>query len=158
MKSANDKNDPYRSQSAFQGVVGVSIMPSSINEKFRITHISLDKNLEDAWKKECAQYTSTKPTCQKLLDGSEYCPASTQYIPPYCYAGSTVDTYFANQIWNYQRDFITRALYTGETLYSVAEGGIKSWNFSNTTIPKASVTFTSSPIKSPIYPVPMMAR
>ncbi len=112
MKSANDKNDTYRSSSAFQGIVGVSIMPSSITEKFRISHISLDPTLEKKWKDECAQYTSTgKPACQKLLDGSDYCPASSSYVPPYCYAGSTIETYFASQMWNYSRDFITRALY-----------------------------------------------
>jgi inhibitor of cysteine peptidase len=158
MKSANDKNDSYRSQGAFQWIVWVSILPSDINEKFRVTHIALDPDLEKSWKKECAQYTSTKPTCQKLLDGSEYCGGGSSYVPPYCYAGSTIDTYFANQIWNYQRDFVTRALYVGETFYSLAEGGIKSWNFSNTIAPKASVTFLSNPVKSPIYPVPMMAK
>ena len=157
MKSAGDKNDPYRSSSAFQGIVGVSISPSSISEKFRVTHISLTKDLETAWKKDCAQYTGGKNTCQKLLDGTEYCGSSYSYVPPYCYAGSTVETYFASQMWNYQRDFVTRALYVGDTFYSVAEGGIKSWNFANTASPKASITFTGT-VSKPIYPVPMMVR
>jgi Beta propeller domain len=159
MKSANDPRDTYRSQSAFQGIVGVSILPKSISEKFRVTHIALDSSLEKKWKDECARYTSTtKPTCQKLLDGSEYCGGGDSYVPPYCYAGSTVETYFASNMWNYQRDFITRALYVGETFYSLSESGIKSWNFSNTTTPKASLSFPASTKSRVIYPVPMMAR
>jgi inhibitor of cysteine peptidase len=160
MKSANDKNDLYRSQSAFQWVVGVSIMPSSINEKFRITHIALDGDFEKKWKEDCAQYVvpPSLVVCQRLLDGSEYCPPSTQYVPPYCYAGSTIDTYFALQMWNYSRDFVSRVLYVGDVFYSVAEGGIKSWNFANTASPKASVSFSSNPVNPRIYPVPMMAK
>lgn len=100
----------------------MNILPSNISEKFRVSHITLTKDLEDAWKKECAQYTGGKPTCQKLLDGSEYCGGGSSYVPPYCYAGSTVETYFASQMWNYSRDFVTRALYVGETFYSIAEG------------------------------------
>lgn len=157
MKSAGDKNDPYRSSSAFQGIVGVSILPSAIIEKFRVSHITLSADLEKEWKKDCAQYTGGKSSCQKLLDGTEYCGSSYSYVPPYCYAGSTVETYFASQMWNYQRDFITRALYVGDTFYSVAEGGIKSWNFANTASPKASVIFTGT-VSKPIYPVPMMVR
>lgn len=60
-------------------------------------------------------------------------------------------------MWNYQRDFITRALYSGETLYSVAESGIKSWNFDAPSSPKASLEFPKSTGKK-IYPVPMMAK
>lgn len=159
MKSANDPRDSYRSVSAFQGIVGVSLLPASISEKFRVTHITLDATLEKKWKDDCAQYTtSVKPTCQKLLDGSDYCPSSSSYVPPYCYAGSTVDTYFASQMWNYSRDFVTRALYTGERFYSIAEGGVRSWDFTNTSSPKASLIFTGSIGTKSIYPVPMMAR
>ena len=159
MKSANDKNDLYRSQSAFQWIVGVSILPTSISEKFRVSHIVLTKDTEDAWKKDCAQYgNQTKPTCQRLLDGTEYCPSSNSYVPPYCYAGSTVDTYFAHQMWNYQRDFITRALYVGEKFYSISEGSIRSWNIVTPTTPTANIIFAPKPIKTPLYPVPMMAR
>ncbi len=159
MKSANDKTDTYRSQSAFQGIVGVSILPNSISEKFRVTHIVLDSTLEKKWKDDCAQYTSTtKPTCQRLLDGSEYCNGGYSYVPPYCYVGSTVETYFASQMWNYQRDFITRTVYLGDTFYSIAESGVKSWSFLNTGSPKASLNFASNPVRSPIYPVPMMAK
>ena len=158
MKSANDPNDTYRSKSGFQGLVGVSILPNSMSEKFRVTHIALDPTLEKKWKDDCAQYTSSKSSCQRLLDGSEYCGGGQSYVPPYCYAGSTVETYFASNMWNYQRDFVTRTVYAGDTFYSIAEGGVKSWNFSNTTSSQASVTFLPKTTSKPIYPIPMMAR
>ncbi len=145
MTSAKDPNDTYRSSSAFQWLIGVSITPGSIIEKFRVSHINLSVDIEKAWKKDCDQYLNqAKSTCQKLLDGSEYCPASNSYVPPYCYAGSTVETYFVSQIWNYSSDFVARALYTGENFYSVAEGGIRSWNFANPTKPVSVVTFTGT--------------
>jgi inhibitor of cysteine peptidase len=158
MKSASDPQDIYRAQSAFQGIVGVSITPSNINEKFRVTHISVGADAEKKWKEECARYSGTGNSCRTLIDGSTYCGGGTTWVPPYCYAGSTVDTYLASNLWNYQRDFITRALYVGEKFYSLGEGGIKSWNFTNTASPTASITFASNPIKTPIYPVPMMAK
>lgn len=139
-------------------MVGVSIVPSSIVEKFRITHIALDASLEKKWKEECAQYsTKSQPTCRKLIDGSEYCGSSYSYVPPYCYAGSTVETYFASQMWNYQSDFIQRVLYTGDVFYSVADGSVKSWSFSDTRNPKASLDFPESSSKKS-FPVPMMAK
>jgi hypothetical protein len=157
MKSANDPQDSYRSASAFQGVVGVSILPNSISEKFRVTHITPGTDIEKKWKEECARYSLSSSSCRTLLDGSMSCSGGS-WVPPYCYAGSTVETYLASNLWNYQRDFITRALYTGEIFYSIAEGGVKSWNFSNTTTPKASLVFPANPVKNPIYPMPMMAR
>jgi inhibitor of cysteine peptidase len=158
MKSANDPNDSYRSIGAFQWVVGVSLSPSSIIEKFRVSHITLSKALEDEWKKDCARYTAKTNKCYTLLDGSQYCDGGGSYVPPYCYAGSTVETYLASNLWNYQRDFVTRTLYVGEQFYSFSEGSIRSWNFSNTTSPTAATTFAPSPIKNPIYPVPMMVK
>lgn len=87
-----------------------------------MSHVNLSTDIEKAWKADCAQYmNTTKPTCQKLIDGSDYCPPSNTYVPPYCYAGSTVETYFASQIWNYSNDFITRSVYVGNTAYTIAE-------------------------------------
>jgi uncharacterized secreted protein with C-terminal beta-propeller domain len=159
MKSAKDKNDPYRSQSGFQGLVGLSILPGSINERFRVSHITLDAKLEKEWKEECAKYsTEKKPTCQRLLDGTEYCSSSYSYVPPYCYSGSTVETYFASRIWNYNRDFITRALYIGNQYYTLSEGGVKSWSLDRPTVETASVSFTGRVFTKNMYPLPLMAR
>lgn len=143
-KTAKDPNDPYRLASTFQGVVGVSILPTSVSEKFRISHISLPKDLEQQWKDECKQYSGSGSgvSCRKLLDGSEYCTANTYvYVPPYCYAGSTVDTYFANQIWNYSNDFIARVLYIGDSVYTFSPSSAKLWSITNPSAPQWSYIF-----------------
>jgi inhibitor of cysteine peptidase len=160
MKSANDPSDLYRAQSAFQGIVGISILPQSISEKFRVTHISVGLDAEKKWKEECGRYSSTATSCRTLLDGSTYCGGGTTWVPPYCYAGSTVDTYIATNLWNYQRDFITRALYVWERFYSLSSGGIKSWNFSNASSPTASISFVPATLEQryPQWIPTMMAR
>lgn len=150
MTSAKDPQDTYRSSRVFQGLLGIEIKPKNIVEKFRVTHISPSPELETTWKKDCEQYKpSLANACVKLLGGGDYCP-SAPYVPPYCYATSTVDDYLVANIWNYQTDFINRSIYIGEKFYTIAEGGVKSWGFSDTTIPAASLSF---PIpKEKIYP------
>jgi inhibitor of cysteine peptidase len=154
MVSANDEADSYRSKSGFQGILGISIFPSAISEKFRVSNISLASTLEADWRADCAQYTNkwTKPVCRKLLDGSEYCTSTSSYVPPYCFADSTVDTYFASQIWNYYDDFVSRALYVGEKFYSISNSKIRLWDFANTKTPVAEVKFSSASVN---YPTPV---
>ncbi len=139
-------------------MVGVSILPSGITEKFRVTHIVKPSNLEALWKADCAQYTGNKNalSCRKLLDGSEYCDGASSYVPQYCYAGSTADAYFANQIWNYSSDFINRALYIGNDLYTLGTSAIKRWNIDTPTAPLTSRVFKAKTSSSPIA-IPMGA-
>ncbi len=59
MTSAGNKDNAYLSKSVFQGMVGLSVSPGSITEKFRITHLSIPSTIHDAWKKDCAQYTQS---------------------------------------------------------------------------------------------------
>ncbi len=156
MTSAKDLNNSYRSSKAFQGVVAISIIPNNITERFRLSHMPSSSILADAWKKDCAQYSvkAIPTTCVTLIDGSSYCPGSNQYIPTYCYASSSVDEYFANQLWNYSSDFINRALYVGDTAYTLAEGGIKSWSLSSPSTALYSLKYKVKP--SPYgKPVPM---
>ncbi len=80
-------------------MVGLSITPSSIAEKFRITHISIPTTITDAWKKDCAKYQNQK--------NGNY----GTWMPNYCEAGATVDMYNVANIWNYSSDFISRVLY-----------------------------------------------
>ncbi len=156
--SAHDPVDAYRVKSIYQGLIGVSIVPNSIVEKFRVTHIKPSLDLEKEWRADCAKYTGGgNRTCRKLLDGSEYCTTEYTYVPQYCYADSTVESYLAANIWNYSDDFVTRALYVGENFYSIANSGIRSWSFANPTQPTATVTF--SPAMKPDYRVlPAMMR
>ena len=121
-------------------MVGISILPGGITEKFRLSHLPPASSFESQWKNECAQYPLKTDTYVTLPGGTKPFPAS-QYIPPYCYPGATVDTYFASFMYTYTSDYITRALYTGDTIYSVSESGIKSWNLNNQSTPVYSLGF-----------------
>ncbi len=128
MTSAGNKENSYLSKSAFQGMVGLSIVPGSIIEKFRITHLSTPQTIHDAWKKDCAQYDPINTDYQS-------------YIPEYCKSDATVDMYMANNIWNYSTHFISRVLYVGENLYTIGISRIQSQSFSNPTFPTATQNF-----------------
>lgn len=134
MTSAGIKDNPYLSKSAFQGLVGVSIIPGNIVEKFRITHITIPSTMNDQWKKDCAQYQNQK--------NSNY----GSWIPDYCKSSSTLDMYIASNIWNFSSDFISRVLYVGENLYTIGNSKIQLQNFANPNTPIASKQF-----KTPDY-------
>ena len=149
MKSAGDVINPYLAKSAFQWLIGVSINPNTIAEKFRISHIVLPASLETTWKKECEQYK------QNTTGYSQY------YIPDYCKSTSTLDMYFANTLWNYSADFINRVLYVGESLYTIGNSKIQMQTFSNPTMPIASQKFKIQNrygYPMPIDIMPMMAK
>lgn len=129
MTSANDKVDTYRSKDAWQGTLAISIDPvNGVKEQSRITHI--DRTGLDAKRTEdCKQYANieSKPMCYKLLGGGQYCPSSSNvYVPPYCYADATSGEYFANQMWNFNNDFIVRNLYLDNTLITVSNNKLQA--------------------------------
>ena len=150
MKSAGDVVNPYLAKSAFQWLIGVSINPNTIAEKFRISHIVLPASLETTWKKECEQYK------QNITGYSQY------YIPDYCKMTATLDMYFANTLWNYSSDFINRVLYVGESLYTIGNSRIQMQSFASPTIPIATQKFRiqnyGRPIPIDIMPMPAMVR
>ena len=128
MTSANDKINTYRNSDAWQGTVAISINPSTgVKEQSRITHIDRS-GLEAKRMEDCKQYTGTdsKPMCYKLIGGGEYCNSPSTYVPPYCYADSSVGEYFAGQIWNFSNDFIVRNLYLDNTLLTVSNNKIQA--------------------------------
>ncbi len=123
----------------------MEITPEAIAEKFRVTHITYASGAEDAWKKDCEEYLkeTDTATCVKLLDGTEYCPGNTRYVPQYCYEGATVESYIADHIWEYSNDYINRALYIGDSFYTIGNSRISKWNFVNTATPSATAEFAS---------------
>ncbi|MDQ7008955.1 MAG: beta-propeller domain-containing protein [Candidatus Gracilibacteria bacterium] len=115
----------YRNKDFFQGLVTLNIDKNTgITEKYRLTHIDYSK-IEEERIKECSKYTVKKveeQECKKLIDGSTYCPPVRQtYIPPYCYADSTVGEYIANRNYNYRTSFVKRALWIGDNVYSISD-------------------------------------
>jgi hypothetical protein len=68
--------------------------------------------------------------------------------------------YFANTIWNYSSDFISRVLYVGEILYTIGGSRIQMQSFATPTVASAIQKFRipnySYPM--PIDIMPMMVR
>lgn len=111
-----------------------------------MSHISRDKSLDSDWKKSCDEVFKTlkEPVCRKLLNGKTYCESGYQYVPQYCYAGATVDSYFAQNMWNYSTSFIERAVYIGENYYTLSDARMSAWKFARPTSPTATRIFTGS--------------
>ena len=126
-KSANDPQNTWRHADAWQGTLAIGIDASAgIETKGKVTHIDRG-NLDAKRQAECAQYkTVEKPVCKKLVGGGEYCPPVTTWVPEYCYADSSAGEYFANQIWNWNDNFILRNLYIGDTLYTLSNTKIQA--------------------------------
>lgn len=143
MTSAKDPNNTYLSKSAWQWVVGVTILPSAITEKFRVSHLAPLSTLDTAWKKDCAQYKTAK--------------YAYGYTPDYCKPSATLDMYRASNLWNESRDFIDRVVYVGERLYTIGESSIRSWSLSDTSTPTGTLNFSGSTV-SPLRPIPVMMR
>ena len=58
----------------------------------------------------------------------------------------------ANQIWNYQSDFINRVLYKGESFYTLSESSTQKWSFSDTKNKSGSIEFSVD--GKPLYTLP----
>lgn len=115
----------YRNKDFFQGLVTLNIDKNSgITEKYRLTHIDYSVIEKDRLK-ECNKYSAPEPEvqeCKKLIDGSTYCPpVNRRYVPPYCYADSTVWEYIANRSWNFRKSFVKRALWIWNNVYSISD-------------------------------------
>jgi hypothetical protein len=115
MTSAWDLDNSYLAKSAFQWLVGLSLEPGRIIEKFRISHIEKSDTMNTDWKNTCKGY-------------------SYWYNPDFCKIGATLDMYLANNLWNYSSQFVNRVLYVGESLYTIGESRIQMQNFSSPTV------------------------
>ena len=127
-KNANDPANPYRNIDAFQWGVAIKIDKDAwIKELARISHIDTS-NLEEKRQTECRAYSKENlapPRCEKIIGWWEYCPPVSTYIPPYCYESSTAWEYLANNIWQYNNDFVLRNLYFDNNWYTVSNGKIQ---------------------------------
>mgnify|MGYP001942307953 CR=1 FL=1 len=126
----NHKDDQYRAIDFFQGLVSIDIDKDAwIKENYKITHIETG-DIESERIKECSKYTvkDEESECTKLLDGSLYCPVKNRYVPKYCYAESPIGEYLASKSWNYSKDFVKRAIWIGDKVYSISDTQIKSSN------------------------------
>lgn len=132
-ESANDPANPYRSKDAFQGTVVVKVTEDGISEVARLSHVDRT-GVAKARAEECAQYSGTQtsaPKCEKLVGGGEYCPSNVSYVPPYCYESATDGEYFANHLWNHQKEFVLRNLYLDDTLYTISNAKMVGHDMAN---------------------------
>lgn len=137
MTSAGDKDNLYLAKSAFQWLVGLSLEPGKITEKFRISHIEKSDTMNTDWKNTCKEY-------------------SYGYAPEYCKSSATLDVYLANNLWNYSSEFINRVLYVGENFYTIGDSKIQMQTFANPLNPIAKQVFEIK--KNPSYPIPLAVQ
>ena len=89
--------------------------------------------------------TDWKNTCKGYTYG---------YTPEFCKIGATIDSYLANNLWNYSSQFINRVLYIGESLYTIGESRIQMQNFASPTVPTAAQKFRAQS-QNIGYPMPI---
>jgi len=123
MTSAGDPDNSYLAKSAFQWLVGLSLEPGRITEKFRISHIEKTESMNTDWKNAC--------------NNGGY----GSWTPVYCKVWATLELYLANNLWNYSSQFVNRVLYVGESLYTIGESRIQMQNFASPTVPTAVQNF-----------------
>ena len=127
----NYPSDIYRHKDFFQGLVTMTIDEKTwIKENYRISHLDAS-NAESERNKECLSYwkNNIEKKCVKLIWWWEYCQDTDYtYVPTYCYEDSTVWEYIASKTWNYSNSFIKRAIWSGDSVYTISNNMIKSSN------------------------------
>ena len=125
----NDKDDYYKRTDFYQWLVATQIDKDNwIKEKFRISHLDIEKAKKDR-NKECLKYTAkeNETKCRELIGWGTYCePTKRQYIPKYCYKDSSIWEYMSSRNWNYRQSFVNRALWIGDNTYTIGDDMIKS--------------------------------
>jgi len=139
----SDPSRPYDISDAFQGSLVLGIDPETgINERREITHMDLSA-IASQREKACMTYissTSSEPQCKKLIGGGEYClPVTQTWVPSYCYADSTPESYMAYNSWEYQRSFVARSVYIGSYLFVMSDDKVTVHNMDGSYNQMASV-------------------
>lgn len=130
----NYPDDIYRHKDFFQWLVTLNIDKDHwIAESYRITHLNTI-NAEKERLVECSKYTkdTTEKRCVDLIWWWQYCEdVKYNYVPKYCYADSTVWEYIASKSWEYNKSSIKRALWIGNTTYTISDDMIRSSNMNS---------------------------
>lgn len=131
----NAPDDYYKRIDFFQWLFAFEIdKDSGISEKYRVSHIDFS-DIEKQRTDECAKYSQkiVEPNCKLLLDGTQYCaPRTYSYVPQYCFADTTIWWYMASKSYNYQNDYVKRALWIWNTAISISDNkmmttDLESW-------------------------------
>ncbi len=125
----NEDKDSYKIKDFFQWLYSIKIdLDEWIKILWKISHIDY-KKVEEERLAKCEKYfkeKQEKEKCRILLDWSEYCPPKRDYyVPEYCYKDSTLWSYIARNRWNFRDEFIKRALYIWNNIFSISDKKIK---------------------------------
>ena len=145
----NDPTEQYKRIDFYNWLLSVNISPENgIVKNAQTTHIDTS-GLREKRDIECSKYSaalSWEPVCKKLLDGTEYCTSGESsrdtYIPNYCYENSPLWEYLANRSWEFNKSFIKRWLYAGNTVYAISDEKITSHTFDDELSDIKSVEFS----------------
>jgi hypothetical protein len=106
---------------------------SGIEEQYKISHMDIS-NLEAQRTQDCSKYApkeEEEKTCVDLIGGGQYCSSKKQsynYVPKYCYAESPLGEYLASQSWNYSNQFVKRAIWIGDSVYTISDTEMRESN------------------------------
>ncbi len=125
--------EDFQNTDFFNGLLSISIdADSGISLEAQETHIDLQA-LEADRKQECSKYSQSpkEPKCRELIDGTLYCGDTQNQVrvPNYCFADVPVGSYLASRSWKYNKNFIKRALYAGDSVFAVSDSMITDHDF-----------------------------
>jgi hypothetical protein len=128
-----ERGEDFQNTDFFNGLLSISIdADSGISLEAQKTHIDLE-TLEVDRKEECSKYSQSpkEPECRELIDGTLYCgdTESRVRVPNYCFADSPIGSYLASRSWKYNKDFIKRALYAGDSVFAISDSMITDHDF-----------------------------
>lgn len=140
----------WKNVAAFQWLVSLKITPEDwIKKETTLTHINKSEVTKDR-DVECKKYESDIPKvweCKVTIDWREICyndkdiekyeKPEYRYVPKYCNKDPewkytiSWDKYFADNIYKWNHNYINRALYINDTLYSFSNNKVSANNIEN---------------------------
>ena len=124
----DDPANEYRNTDFFQWISVIEIdKERGINEKWRVSHIDTSW-IEEERTKACSRYANVpkEPVCKKIIGWGEYCGEWVQqYVPPYCFEDSKIEEYIAQQSYKFQDEFVKRALYVWDDIYTFSDAELQ---------------------------------
>ena len=131
-----EKDDNWNTKDYYNGLFAVKIdKDSGIQVENKTTHIDIS-GVEEKRLEECKKYSSQgEPTCRETVNGETICEDEDEYsgyVPNYCYKDTTVWSYIGDKSWEYNDMQVKRALYIGDSVYSLSDSEIQSHDWSLT--------------------------
>jgi len=129
-----ERDDNWKVLDYYNWLFTISIDKDSwIQLQNKTTHIDIS-DLENKRTQECNTYSNTgEPVCRELLNGEMYCENENKInrnIPNYCFKEASIWSYVGVKSWEFNNQNIKRALYVGDSVYSISDAKISSHDWS----------------------------